>query len=60
MQLLAKRAIIQLYGPKPVMNADRWRREVRLAEGYAVWHCTVPLDLTSGSGFALAETCSIL
>jgi len=56
MHLLAKRAIIWLYGPKPVMNADWGRREVRSAEGYAMWHCTSPLDLTSGFGFALAET----
>jgi len=60
MQILAKRTIIWLYGPKPVMNADRGRRVVRSAEGYTMWHCTVPLDLTSGSGFALAEMCSIL
>lgn len=60
MQLSAKRGIIWFYGPKSVMNADRGRREVRSAEGYVMWHCTVPLDLTPGSEFALAETCSIL
>jgi hypothetical protein len=52
MQVLARRAIIWLYGQKPVTNPDPGSG---LPEGYTMWHCTVPLDLTSGSGFATGQ-----